>query len=355
MFELKIAAITRISPSIFTSLKRCPYKEILAKSLNNKPTLPFPASVYLGNVVHRCLELISKREIRTLEDFEIKWRELVTQMEVELKANGLLGYIPLKQNAPRYALLKMQAKRKLKNTFALPGKAKKYSVYTEKKLGSKDGLLDGKLDLLIENENYVKIVDYKSGEVYDSESGEIKVQYQDQLKLYAYLYFDNFKRFPTDIVVADLMGGEHILNVSKNDCFETFEEAISLLNEINDKIYRNQINLLANPSEENCGSCLYRPNCRYYWASKYTNREKLVDLKGPLRQIQQFRNGNCNIQIENDGLLFTITNVNGFYYDLLQDKAAQYLGLYNLMPGVSENFFKFIKTSQIVMNQLTFK
>src|SRR4051812_16926584 len=94
--------IERISPSQFSSLKNCQYKGILAKAFDNVPLLTLSPNAYLGTVLHKVLELISRGlirdEIQLNENFN---RELI-ELEQKLTSDGLRQFVPLQMNVPDF-------------------------------------------------------------------------------------------------------------------------------------------------------------------------------------------------------------------------------------------------------------
>ena len=80
--------INRVSPSQFHSMKKCAYKSLLAEAFEKKPLLPVSPNAYLGTVLHKILELISRGEIKNETEFNSRFDSEILLMENKLKELG---------------------------------------------------------------------------------------------------------------------------------------------------------------------------------------------------------------------------------------------------------------------------
>ena len=96
--------INRISPSQYYSLKSCAYKSILAEAFDKRPLLPLSPNAYLGTVLHKILELISKGQISDEQQLNLVFNREVNKMETFLIEKGLSLFVPLQMNVMDFGL-----------------------------------------------------------------------------------------------------------------------------------------------------------------------------------------------------------------------------------------------------------
>ena len=261
--------ISRISPSQFYSMNNCAYKSLLAEAFGKKPLLPVSPNAYFGTVLHRMLELIVKGVIKNETDFNIMFDEQVKFQEENLKQQGYDFFVPLQKNVKDFGMRKILLKKHLRNASEKPAASSGVKFHSEKWFESEDKLIAGKIDLVIEEAQETEIIDFKTGAITqdalddDGEIfSEIKKEYKEQLKLYAYLYFETEGKFPTQLSLVDLAKQKFTVDFSQSECNAIFEEAKELLKVTNESISKEKF--AANPSEANCKYCLYRPACSFF-------------------------------------------------------------------------------------------
>nr|WP_287405652.1 PD-(D/E)XK nuclease family protein [Candidatus Brachybacter algidus] len=343
--------IKRISPSQFYSMKNCAYKSLLAEAMNKKPLLPVSANAYFGTVLHKILELISKGAIRNEEDFNTTFQEQVKLMEEKLVAHGYDFFVPLQKKVKDFIMKKILLKDHLRFVSERPPRASNTKFHSEKWYESKDKLIGGKIDLVIEAENETEILDFKTGSITQDvldDNGEIisevKAEYKEQLKLYAYLYFENTGKFPTQLSLVDLSKQKFTVDFSEQECNSIFEEAKSLLNSTNNCIEKEIFT--ANPTEANCKYCLYRPACSFYLKHIETDYS-FNDVSGSVQNVVKFQNGNVSLYLESGGKLITVSNLPSEKFDELNNSRNKKINVFNLKREPREFFYSAIKTTMI--------
>jgi RecB family exonuclease len=326
MKVFEIQALKRISPSQYYSALNCPYKIVLASSLAYESLLPMNANAYFGSVIHKMLELISKRIVFDETSFTEHWTHLISNKEDELRKMGLSGIIPLKYSVDAFALKKNQLKgilRRRLDRFIPDKRPTKIYYQPEKRLENSDKTIGGIADLIIENDSEISILDFKTGKIYNDaidESGNvervIKAEYEFQLKLYAHLYFLMKGIYPTALFLVTLINDFVELPFEKQDCERIYLEALDFLSRTNQFIQEEAFESIAKPSELNCKYCAYRPACKFYTEWLRSNSEVTNDLSGLLQNVAAFNN-------ETMGLQLTVNNaqvlVNGFTSGLKKD------------------------------------
>ncbi|WP_228851264.1 PD-(D/E)XK nuclease family protein [Aegicerativicinus sediminis] len=345
--EIQLRALKRISPSLLTSLRKCPFKVVLSNNFKS-PLLPYSPLNHLGIVIHHCIDMIYKNKINGIEEFNKEWDSCVEQEESKLLKRGFGYYLPLRDNVEGYAIKKLQTQAliqiKSNNIGLNKTNTHTSSIQTEKFLKSKDGKIGGKVDLIHHNNNVTKLCDFKTGKIFEEE-GEIKKDYEDQLKLYGYLYNQEFGNYPHTLSIIDLQKKEYFVEFTSEECEEIGEFSKNRLDEINQLIINKNYTSLANPNKENCKNCLYRPACKYYWKdNKIQFDSKFQDLIGELKDLKQYNNGDITVTIYSANNHFKIYHLNKEFKNELSIKET--IAAFNLIK-IDEFKYKALKTTRI--------
>ncbi len=343
--------IKRISPSQFYSMKNCAYKSLLAEAFEKKPLLPVSPNAYFGTVLHKMLELISKGVVRSEDDFNKMFEEQVKAVEENLHQQGYDFFVPLQKNVKDFGMKKILLKKHLRKVLEQPATTSGVKFYSEKWLESKDKLIAGKIDLVIESEQESEIIDFKTGAITQDvldDAGEIfsevKEEYKEQLKLYAYLYFENTGKYPTLLSLVDLAKQKFKVDFSQSDCNAIFAEAKKLLDTTNESISKGTF--AANPTEANCKYCLYRPACSFFLKHLETDYS-FNDVSGSVKNIVGYQNGNVSVFLENGERKITVTNFPSEKFDELNESKGREINVYNLRREATEFVFSATKTTMI--------
>lgn len=343
--------ITRISPSQFYSMKNCTYKSLLAEAFERKPLLPISPNAYYGTVLHKMLEMIAKGVIKNEYDFNIFFDKQVILQEEILMQIGYDFFVPLQKNVKDFGMKKVLLKKHLKIICENPELSSKVKFHSEKWMESKDKLIAGKIDLIIEKEQENEIIDFKTGaitqDVLDDDGeifSKIKEEYTDQLKLYAQLYFENTGKFPSKLSLIDLSKQKFTVEFTQSECESIFEEAKRLIETTNQSIIEGTFN--ANPSEKNCKYCLYRPACSFF-LKLLESDYSFNDVSGTVRNVVKYQNGNINILLENRERNITVTGFHSVKYDDLRARKDNQISVFNLWKEAAELVFSTTKTTVI--------
>jgi CRISPR/Cas system-associated exonuclease Cas4 (RecB family) len=349
--KIDFKQINRISPSQFYSMKNCAYKSILAEAFGKSPLLPVSPNAYFGTVLHKMLELISKGTVRNEDDFNRMFDEQVKSVEENLQKQGYNSFVPLQKNVKDFGMKKILLKKHLRTMLEQPSKTSSVKYHSEKWFKSKDKLIAGKIDLVIEAEQEAEIIDFKTGDITQDvldDAGEIfsevKEEYKEQLKLYAYLYFENTSRFPTALSLVDLAKQKFSVSFSQSECHSLFVEAKKLLHFTNESISKRTF--AANPTEANCKYCLYRPACSFYLKQLETDYS-LNDISGSIKNVVKYQNGNVSIFLQSGERQFTVTSFPSEKYDELNDSKNKQISIYNLRKEATEFVYSVTKTTII--------
>lgn len=349
--ETNFKEIKRISPSQFYSMKNCAYKSLLAEAFDKKPLLPLSPNAYFGTVLHKMLELIAKGIVKSEDDFNTEFDKQVKALEEDLKQKGFGFFVPLKVKLRNFGLKKIQLKKHLRSESDKITSSGYIKFHSEKWFESNDKLIGGKVDLVIENGNEIEIIDFKTGAITQDcldDEGEIysdvKNEYKEQLKLYAYLYFENTNKFPTDLSLVDLAKQKFPVEFSEEECKSLFDEAKSLLKSTNDSIKTKSFS--ANPKQENCKYCLYRPACSFFHKKLETDFS-FNDVLGEIKDVKKFQNGNVSLFLQNGNMNLTIKNFSEEEFDELNRNKNKQIRIYNVRNEAKEFVYSATDTTII--------
>jgi CRISPR/Cas system-associated exonuclease Cas4 (RecB family) len=352
--KIEFRKINRISPSQFYSMKNCAYKSILAEAFGKKPLLPLSANAYFGTVLHKMLELISKGAVRNEDDFNKMFDEEVKSVEENLQKQGYYFFIPLQKNAKDFGMKKILLKKHLRALSEQSAKASSVKYHSEKWFESRDKLIAGKIDLVIEAGEETEIIDFKTGAVKQDvldDAGEVvsevREEYKGQLKLYAYLYFENTGKFPTRLSLVDLAKQKFLVDFSQLECHVIFEEAKILLHSTNETITEGRFS--ANPTAANCTYCLYRPACSFFLKQLETNHS-FNDISGIIINVVRYQNGNVSVFLDSGERQYTVTGFPSDRFEELNDRKNKQISIYNLRKESTELVYSAIKTTLIYEN-----
>jgi RecB family exonuclease len=334
--------LERISPSQYFSATQCRYKLILAYAFAFKQLTPTSPNAYLGSVLHKMIELISKRVIQNDEDFEDNWRALIEEKEATLKKEGLTAMTPLKYFCEDFALKKLRIKAMIKKqpVFTKKNTDFKKTHFSEEKLFNQDKSISGVVDLLIINDDGAVLLDFKTGSIYEdslNENGEqdLKKDYEYQLKLYAYLCYLKKGIFPKKLFIVTIENAYIEISSTFDECEKIYTGALLFLKELNEAIINRDELKLANCSIENCKFCGYRPACSVYGEWFKINYAETRDLMGTMVKMNVFENNTIGIEmiVANQKVL-----INGFCLFEKEDlinKINQELNIYNVKKSKS--------------------
>jgi hypothetical protein len=259
--------------------RKCKLQFIFNSTFKNKEALPASsAHKYLGIVTHDFIEYARGRSPGEQLD-EGRWDSLLEEMAEKINENDCcwLGNseVPFEQtfdDLERYRLRAILAaenettghQQRLGGTGSGGGE-------DTRETGSEiplieDKLVKGKADAVDEVEGQLIIRDFKSGNV--CINNDIKEEYKSQLKIYAYLYFKRFGRFPDCLELIDKRGLSFRIDFTKEESEQSYNEAVSFLRALQEEMAADTINIqsladhdFSNIQGEVCDRCQHRPLC----------------------------------------------------------------------------------------------
>ena len=267
--SLTFRAPVRLSPSQYFRALTCPYQLLLARTAEAQ-ALPGVAgsggAAAVGTIVHGVLEQAATADLSTTAAFEDAWQTHLAHGEAVLVRAGAGHLVPLVYRARGYAVTKLLLRWYLAKQLAPPepppGSA--LPLGPEQRLTDDSGTVTGVADLIRLGADGPEIVDYKTGPIFLSNGeaeAEIKQAYAQQLQLYAALFYEQTKIWPTRLLLADLTGNEHEVGFTENDCLRLLNSARELLAQMRTAVATGQPTYLAVPGPEQCRYCQVRPLC----------------------------------------------------------------------------------------------
>jgi len=228
-------------------------------------------------VVHRIIEITRGHTISE-GAFQKIWNRCVLDQEEQMGKSWFERHlIPLSVTARDFHLKRSQCFLLLHASEHVTQSKRPddFESLHEQWLRSKDGLVIGRADEIRFEKGNTTIIDYKTGNVSGQSIGtEVLSEYEEQLKLYAALFHEEYGEWPYNLVVISLDGKSYYIDYTEKECLILLEESKNMLQRVNSRIKADEpsskraLLKLASPSRNNCQYCLYRPACKPYFLTR---------------------------------------------------------------------------------------
>jgi hypothetical protein len=341
-----------VSPSDFVSLKACPAKAYLLKHSIHK--LPRSPHSYFYSFCHEFIRKANRhfRETPSISEIRSFWNaEYNSHIEdMCAKDENLLKILPLEKHIQEFPNIRTNIFKELFNKKKKRKGGEKrtcVSIFREKPVRV-DGIY-GVIDFIYKSDDFVKLVDYKFGNIYD-DIGDIKKEYKTQLYIYSAMYFKKYNIFPSSLSIIDRSFNEHKIDLkSREKCASLFDELKMLNRTISEILSLDKISDYADPNEHNCTFCPVKIDCNPFWASEYPLTGIFIDIKGKLTSKNNtYRNNLIVMEVSSGDETIKILNVPKTYIDELHiDNNYGFIGLSKIEDDVS-NKFQFNRYSKII-------
>ena len=275
-----------VSPSDFVSVQSCPARAYLLKNSRNRSNRS--AYSYFGSFCHYFIKK-SSSQLRSnnliIDDIKEFWDKELNSYSKYLLENDPNFHLkaPLSKNVKGFIFIKTDIiNRVLLNNSSSKAKGKAY-VNREESIEVEG--ISGSIDLVYRNEDYVKLVDFKFGKIFN-DNNDIKEEYKIQLYIYAAMYYLENNIMPSTVSLCDKKFNEYNLELpSIKECLELFQKLKDLNDEISNINNEDELAKYAKPNDENCRFCNVKIDCNSYWSSDLIASESLVDFKGKIKNI----------------------------------------------------------------------
>lgn len=315
---VSVPAPLRMSPSRFTSAKECALRASWAAASDVPEGLPVAPAARVGTVVHKMLEVAAKGKIADPSEFSDAWESELLRVEAKMARSWLDRHlVPLEQSDRLFYVRVVQteasalalARARSEVEEGPPGGGGGGAlVGCELEVESSDATVLGYIDLATFDAGALILRDYKAGLVTESDAeGEsaVKAAYQDQLKLYAALYFQSKGRWPARLEVSAPSGDIYRIGFTKEECEQLLDEARSLVVSIQETIgaaegFADAQTALAAPAPAVCRFCSFRPFCLPYWqrAQLEASDDWPEDLWGRVASLEHGDDGTRALTLE---------------------------------------------------------
>jgi len=336
--QLPIMPLQRVSPSRFTAMKLCSLQEVWASKCD--PLLPIFPEARLGSVIHKMLEL-SAKGLMDIEQFDDHW--MVQIEKVEMKIAQIWQeeqFVPLSTSVKNYYVKRALCYKVANNILRkmLYSRQRSGRVNPELRVNSPDGYITGIIDLIRKDNDGVQIVDYKTG-LYMSTDRTVKQEYQDQLKMYAALYFTQCGIWANRLTIIGLNQVELDIPFTPSECIDVLNSAKQLIDSINAKIHAGCTQeSLANPTPESCKHCCFRPACALYWLYRDNTMIWPTDIRGKIIHQQLLGNGLAKVIVQDRLSEMSVRRLSPARHTFLNEDINQVI-LCNLKREKSLNSF----------------
>jgi hypothetical protein len=234
----------------------------------------------MGQLIHKVAERAFIEAPSDQVELEQLWQREMAELESQLSSKPKLAMlVPLRYSVPNFAVRHAQfiqtwRYRKTGHSSSTSESALLQGG-AEKVLADETKQVIGKVDLLVRSSAGWVIKDFKSGKLFDNDTGRVKSDYETQLKLYAELCRNTYQEYPVKLCLIDAVGVEVEVPFTHEECAALLTEARQSLATINQQVAEGQLESLASPDAERCRWCMSRAVCPLYTEQLRTNPDTL--------------------------------------------------------------------------------
>lgn len=354
-----------LSPTSYSLMRECFLKGSWTAT-NAERLLPLHPGAIIGSLIHKMHELASKGAIKSEEDFERAWQNEKHIVEEKLLCFKFESHlVPIDDHVrdlgeKKYLCwlnLKQMIDRREPPDMGGCLESGYHHTLVEEAIKVDEYHVRGRADIVKWGPDGVEIVDIKSGIIFEDAGNEHKLKsgIQDQLKIYAGLFFIKHGVWPSRLVVSSRSGELFDVAFSISECIDLLRKADCMRHSVNSVIQSLKLHemekvwLLARPEPATCKYCPYRPACGPYW-NKRTQFPSLawpVDVKGKIGSISTTATGRVAVALTretSDPSTVVITLPRGVIAE--QDNVGNCIAAYSL-KNTSRNRFTWQSTSVI--------
>lgn len=343
-------SIETLSPSTFSWVHDgCAYQVLLQRLLNAYPSCQLPShrNTTIGTIVHKIYELTTKGLLRNFAEMRDKWEEMIKAEEDKLAIKyPTLKSINLNDYDKRNKAIK-HALRIIKNRKPRVEDFSNVSVLSEKYLDCKEIGLKGVADKLVIADGKVAIIDYKSGQVFDSE-GKVKKEYVAQLHLYAAMCEHLDVGSINKLALVDINGEEILVDYDCELKDKLCNDIASTIERLNDIIQRRAFVEVVKAESSKCGNCSCRHICQYRLENEEDYYHTIVG------KVTEQPSTNMFVVTDNYGISRYISGLDEYSIDNANDYMNKLLVFINVIkssPNSEDSAYK-VCDSSIIFEQL---
>lgn len=288
--------LARISPSQIAKLRACAGQVLLGQAYRGVMVLPPSPAALFGQAIHQLLELATNQAFANRQEIEEGLNHQISLVENKLRADGFAHLTPLRFQVRSSAVKLIQTIDRAETLLGRGRSSGQAICKTEQWLTSADECVGGIVDAIIQTNDHVQLIDYKSGAIFDNlETEQLKAAYEEQLKLYAYLYFETYDRYPDQLTIINLAGLAVDIKFSPPECQALYDQAIAELRRVNQLLTTQPVTLMT-AAPAHCRWCEVRAGCDHY-----------VPEPGPVGYSTDVVGTLTNVETRINGLVLTIS------------------------------------------------
>ena len=202
------------------------------------------------------------------------WNEAVRVEEAAAREHPLECHLPPASRWPGYAMRKVRTRNLAAQLGAKVPRAEPVGgqevelVEREREHAGFEGKLRGRPDIVRKTAAGTAIEDYKTGSLYEAESGELRESYRLQLLLYAALAQEADGERATSATLIPLEGGPARIDIQGAEATEAAAKVIEAMDAYNEAVAAGVPPLdMATPCPDHCRFCPYAIRCPAFWAT----------------------------------------------------------------------------------------
>lgn len=306
MAILTISQLSSTTPTLAETMRACFLRAGLSRSQGSREYVLSNPKAWLGIAYHGVLEALpglatNETSVSLSEDVDARWNHSISRLAQQATAHPLNRRFGPPQTWKGYFLVLETLRLRVRDFAPIVTsrsqeeeprlRERKRRTSREEEFEAFGGQLRGRIDLLRGDE----IIDYKTGALFENETGDsepsLKEAYVRQLRLYAYLAHSATGTWPKRGLLYPLAGSPVVVELDPSDCEREAEEAVNLLKLYNQSIASAETtNDAASPSPEACRWCPFKIICSPFWTTASVNWPTILDgdavsgrlLKAPL-------------------------------------------------------------------------
>lgn len=293
-----------VTPSGATALQECQLRAAYRADPGFRGQAPSSQAARLGSASHRVLELAGRgvlpdpRAPTWTAAFETLWDDAIDREAARAASHPLESHWSPPVRWRNYAMRKVATKhlaRRIGERITGGG-----VVRHEHAQRSGDGRLRGKADV-IRREPEHEIEDYKTGALYEEDTGELKGAYRTQMLLYAALEREASGHWPARATLIPLSGDPVALQIVPAEADAEAREALRALDSYNDAVRDSASAIeLATPSSAACRFCEFAVCCPAFWTAVSADwrEDGVVAAAGTILARENATGGTVALQID---------------------------------------------------------
>lgn len=265
------------TPSSAPLLLQCQLRVAYASDPEFRREVPSSPAARLGTACHRVLELAGAGALPAadgpgwLDGFENAWSEAIASEEAAAGEHPLERHLPPAERWPGYAIRKVRTRRlaeRLGSVVTARASRQARVAELEQERRGLGGKLRGRPDVVRRAEEGSVIEDYKTGSLFEADTGELKAVYRLQLLLYAALEQEATGEAPSDARLVPLEGDPAEIEIRGDEAAQAAQDVVAALDEYNQSVQAcTSPEALADPSPEHCRFCPFAIRCPGFWSA----------------------------------------------------------------------------------------